>query len=1037
MNLYSTNHLCKNFICLFVSALIGVCCLFSATAQTVTIPTFNNNDSTASQPLGCFYGYERTEALYLSSDISTSGYITQVAFYVNSVNAPASSTPVVIKLKTTSASTLSGTPYDSATLGATTVWSGNVTSSMLSADSWVTFTLTTPFNYTSNNLEVFVETNYGSFGGENSNAKGFRQHDALFNSNQYWEQDGTMPTDDGEINTFRPNIQLTFGTLCTGTPNPGNTISNPDSVCTGSPFTLSMGNISAGGGLTYQWRYSVNGTTLWTAISGATNSTLTYTQTSAKYYHCVVICSNGGGIDSSVSLKVNMQLFYHCYCGSYAVTTEDTKIDSVELGTMSTGSDPFQCESYTDYTGVTPATLSPGQPSTIHIANGSCTGEEYEAYVAVYIDLNHNSSFTDANELVYSYGPIYNLNSIPDGTFFLPVTAMSGTTGMRIVLQEGSTVPSSCGTYTRGETEDYLVSLSTVSACSGVPVVGDMNSTLYSVCPNEHFTLSLDNYLSQSGLSYLWQYSTDLSAWNPGGTSFTWTDSQIVAHYFRCRLICSGGNPGYSDTIQVTMNPFYQCYCSSYSTAILGNDTKIDTVQFGTINAGSDPNHCESYTDNTNLSTNLPIGVQTTIRIVNGSCDQQFYESYVAVYIDYNGNGDYADAGELAYSDVTTGLNSPLVDGITPPISTLPGITGMRVIIEEGDSVPSPCGLYQFGETEDYLVNLVISNACYDPPTPGTAVVSPTAVCANALPVSVSLTLTDNSSGTGQTYQWEDSSDGAIWNEISGQTNPTGSASVDAGSTIMYYRCQVHCGATTLPSVEATVTVNPTPVGDTITDAIFVGALPYTDIRNNLSANCYKDNYVGANNQPSPDVFYTVTTSALGHLEVRTCFTTDLNTVIHILDENGADSASNDDNGPYCAGVEASDSVHTTSATQTWYIVVEGQGFLEGSYQLDIDFVVQNNVTQIPGPASEISLFPNPNNGTFDLSFDLKQNINDVASVSITNVIGQVVDEEKIAVVNGKLMKEISLGNHTNDGLFFVNIRVNDLSLNQRFIVQQ
>src|SRR6185503_8483654 len=214
MKLYSTNHLCKKVISFFISALIGCCFLFPVSAQ-VTIPSSNDNDSTDRQPLGCFYGYERTQALYLGTEINNSDYITQVAFYVNSVNAPASSTPAVIKMKTTASTTLSSATYDSASLGATTVWAGNITSAMLTADSWVTITLATPFNYSAtNNLEVFVETNFGSFGGENWNAKGFRQYNTSFNRNQYWENDGAAPTDYGELNTFRPNIRLTFGTLC-------------------------------------------------------------------------------------------------------------------------------------------------------------------------------------------------------------------------------------------------------------------------------------------------------------------------------------------------------------------------------------------------------------------------------------------------------------------------------------------------------------------------------------------------------------------------------------------------------------------------------------------------------------------------------------------------------------------------------------------------------------------------------------------------------------------------------------------------------
>jgi hypothetical protein len=89
------------------------------------------------------------------------------------------------------------------------------------------------------------------------------------------------------------------------------------------------------------------------------------------------------------------------------------------------------------------------------------------------------------------------------------------------------------------------------------------------------------------------------------------------------------------------------------------------------------------------------------------------------VYIDYNGDGDYIDGNELAYSyHDTLGLNTIPFGTITPPLLADTGMTGMRVIIEEGDAVPSPCGLYQFGETEDYTVHIVEASTCQDPPEP-------------------------------------------------------------------------------------------------------------------------------------------------------------------------------------------------------------------------------------------------------------------------------------------------------------------------------
>jgi hypothetical protein len=1034
MNLFATNFPFKKLTLLLI--ITGLSFL-SSEAQVIQVPSNNPPDSTSRLPLGCFYGYERTEALYTSTQVNMSGTITQVGFYVDALNGPALSTPVVIKMKTTTASTLSANNYSSESSGSTTVWSGNITSSMLSVGAWVTIILNAPFNYSTNNLLVFVETNYGTTGGENWNSKQFRQGDQGVNLCQYWEQDDSVPTDFGELTNFRPNVQLTFGTICTGVPNPGNTVSSMDSVCSGTLFTLSLQNISVGVGLTYQWQSSNDGINF-NDIAGATNSTYTTSQTSVKYYHCIVTCTNSGQTATSTNLKVAMQLFYHCYCGSYATTTEDTKIDSVHLGTINTGTDSFQCESYTDYTGGPIPILSPGQPYNLHIVNGSCTQEAYEAYVAVYIDYNHNSSFTDNSELVYSYGPILTLNGIPDFTLFVPFTAQSGTTGMRVVLEEGADVPLSCGTYTRGETEDYLVNISSATACSGAPAPGATYSTLYAVCPNEPFTLSIQNYPVQTGITYQWQYSTDGVNWYSGGTTFTWVDSQTVAMYYRCRLTCNAGGIGYSNTIQIAMNPFYKCYCSSYATSV-ENDTKIDTVKFGTISAGSNPDHCESYTDNSSLTTNLTVGISTPIHIVNGSCDQQFYESYLAAYIDTDQSGLF-DADELFYSyGPTTGLNSVPDANITVNGNgAKPGMTGMRIIIEEGDSIPKPCGTYLSGETEDYTVNIISgSTLCQDPPNPGTASADVSSICSAALPVNINLTVAGNDGGIGETYQWESSIDGTNWTPIAGQTSTTGTATLNAGAVTTYYRVQVHCGNTTLPSIMDSVVVLTTPVGDILSTAIVVNGFPYTDVNNNFSSNCWTSNYDSASAQPSPDVYYKVNTGGVvGSLQVSTCNTVNFNTYLHILDENGAHVHSNDNNGPLCSGNDASDVITTDANNQFYYVVVEGKGLAEGNYQLDLHFITAVNASTIPNESGEVSLFPNPNNGTFDLSLNLHQNVNDNAALNITNAIGQVIHEENAAIVNGKLMTAITLPATSTDGLYMLSVRVGDRLLNKLIVVQ-
>ncbi len=127
--------------------LMAVSLIFSqaAFAQLITIPSANPNDTATRKPLGCTYGYERSAMLYTSGEVTQFGSITKVGFYLNSKNNPAAATPVVIRMKTITANTLTSTPYANIVNGSTQVYAGTITSSMLTADSWITITLNTAF----------------------------------------------------------------------------------------------------------------------------------------------------------------------------------------------------------------------------------------------------------------------------------------------------------------------------------------------------------------------------------------------------------------------------------------------------------------------------------------------------------------------------------------------------------------------------------------------------------------------------------------------------------------------------------------------------------------------------------------------------------------------------------------------------------------------------------------------------------------------------------------------------------------------------
>ncbi len=113
---------------------------------------------------------------------------------------------------------------------------------------------------------------------------------------------------------------------CSGTPSPGNTLASTNSICLGTTVNLSLQNVTSGTGVTYQWKSSTDGIT-YTAISGATNATLSVTPSVSTYYVCDVTCSAGPSTVTSTAVQI-------IFSNSIASTTPGTRCGTgtVDLG---------------------------------------------------------------------------------------------------------------------------------------------------------------------------------------------------------------------------------------------------------------------------------------------------------------------------------------------------------------------------------------------------------------------------------------------------------------------------------------------------------------------------------------------------------------------------------------------------------------------------------------------------------------------------------------------------------------------------------
>lgn len=146
-----------------------------------------------------------------------------------------------------------------------------------------------------------------------------------------------------------------------------------------------------------------------------------------------------------------------------------------------------------------------------------------------------------------------------------------------------------------------------------------------------------------------------------------------------------------------------QVYCTSAST---GPGASIDKVVLSNL-SNTNASGCRNYSDLTSLTAaQLPLGQALPVSITHSSCNATNNSRVITIYIDFNNNGSFSDAGEkVAQSGVVTG--GVYTANITIPAAAAIGsYTRMRVIAEETGtpSLVSPCGTYAAGETQDYRV---------------------------------------------------------------------------------------------------------------------------------------------------------------------------------------------------------------------------------------------------------------------------------------------------------------------------------------------
>lgn len=233
-----------------------------------------------------------------------------------------------------------------------------------------------------------------------------------------------------------------------------------------------------------------------------------------------------------------------------------------------------------------------------------------------------------------------------------------------------------------------------------------------------------------------------LSSQTPG-TMYYWT----IVPYNE-----AGSSTGCTENTYTTFAT--PCFCDSVPTSV--DDLGITNVLLGTTNI---PNSDATYTDNTATVINFPQGITSNVQITF----ETGYTYDTNIWIDFNNDYDFEDAGELVKTGIASTNASPttLNASFIMPANAALGQHRMRIgTADSGQFTPDPCYSDTYGATIDYTVNIIAATCV---PPAATAVIVP-ACGSNQYSVDVTVTALGNGTPTisDGTTTWPVSATGVV-----------------------------------------------------------------------------------------------------------------------------------------------------------------------------------------------------------------------------------------------------------------------------------
>ncbi|MES2544842.1 MAG: GEVED domain-containing protein [Bacteroidota bacterium] len=519
------------------------------------------------------------------------------------------------------------------------------------------------------------------------------------------------------------------------TPAPANAAT---AVCyAGSGAVTSVSWAATAGATSYDVYFGAGALPGTLTANVATNSYTCGTLAANTTYYWTVVAKNACGSASSTtwSFTTGNAPCASCtststgsagYITSFSTTSGTSNITNNASGYSATGYGDFTIKKVTQFPSYT--------------VNFSTTLQSTNGF-NIWVDWNDDGTFNTAayptGERMYNSGG--SQVSSATGSFTVPAGATSGNHRMRIRCDWGAGVtnPSPCGSINNGETEDYTFTVVPLPPCvtpTAQPTALILTPSTNSIAGS--FTAASpapDNYLVVYNTTGVQPTPVDGTAYTVGGavpggtagdidgnTTFNITglssNTLYYIYVFSYNSLCSGGPAYYNPTpITGSTTTLPPNYCTSTGSTV---GDGIRRVIFNTIDntpAGTAVN--VTYTNYTAVTTTVMKSSSYNLSVYINTGGG--FTNYQRVYIDWNIDGDFLDAGETfslgSVTNSTNGLSGGAATSITVPAGASTGPVRMRIQSKYNDTTVNSCQTGFDGETEDYTLNVIDNAPCVTP----------------------------------------------------------------------------------------------------------------------------------------------------------------------------------------------------------------------------------------------------------------------------------------------------------------------------------